>query len=232
MVNDKKELFRYIWAFTLGDGSIHIDKRHSVGNARFSCGQLVEHEDYILWRANILSNVTSVRIHNVHYVTNSRPNNKPLLKTVTSAHPVFTEIHHRMYQNGVKRIDPHHIKWLDWEVLAILYQDDGCLWFSKARKNDEMYRPNVTIATNNFSYGENMMLSKYIYDKLGIHFNPKRKVRKSGIQWILELKRSDMFRFTQGIIPFVKPSFFYKVDLDRMNVSDFYKSDGDIVRSA
>jgi hypothetical protein len=188
VVDDKKELFRYVWAFSLGDGSLHVDKRQKKPNARFSCSQLDIHEDYVMWRANVLSNITTVRVNKEHYISADRPNNKPLLRTVTSTHPTFTELWYRMYHNGVKRIDPHHVKWLDWETLAILYQDDGCMWFSKARKSSKDYRPNITISTHSFTYADNMMLSKNIYEKLGIHFNPKRVTIKSGIKWILQLK--------------------------------------------
>lgn len=222
-VANRKDIYKYIWAFTLGDGSLHKDKRSPKGNARFSSGQLAIHEDYILWRASILQNITSVRITYTEYKTISRPNNKPLLVTQTAAHPKFTEIHNRMYHLTNKVLDPHHLKWLDWEVMSILYQDDGCLWFNKPRQTGQ-YRPNITLSTQSFSYSDNMLLSKHIYELLGINNDVQRRTHRSKISWFIEIKRADIAKFIQGVYPYIQPSFQYKVDLERMNISDYYKT--------
>jgi hypothetical protein len=205
--NDK-ELTKYVWAFTLGDGCLLFGKDKNRPNkdinANFECGQTYEHEDYILWRANILSNITSIYLQLKEKIPY-----KAQIVSKSGRHPFFTTIRSRMYLNGHKVIDPHYLKLLDWETLAILYQDDGSL--SKKPKGINCYT--LEIATNCFSYGEQVLLQRAIKEKTDIlfHIVPCRN-KKNVLQYKLTIAKHDtIVTFLNGVKPFIKPSFGYKL---------------------
>lgn len=209
IVSDKKELTKYVWAFTLGDGCIRIQLNKNRANRdvnyHFECGQIAEHEDYILWRADILSNITSVLLQ--YKVIK---NGKPQIHTQTGRHPFFTTIRTRTYLNNHKVISEHDLKLLDWETLAILYQDDGSL--SKKPVGNTCYT--LSLATDSFSYGDNILLQRAIKEKVDILFRVNKLFSKStgNLYHRLILSRYDTIcRFLDGVSKFIKPSFEYKL---------------------
>jgi len=208
-ITDKKELTKYVWAFTLGDGCLrkdnHKNRPNKAENYHFECGQLAEHEDYILWRADILSNITSAYIQK-----KQRGDSKPMLITRVNRHPFFTTLRKRVYLDGRKVIDPHDLKLLDWETLAILYQDDGCL----SKKNEGQNCYILTISTESFSYGDQVLLQRAIKNKTGILFriNSTRSADKSCLHYRLILGKYSLIKeFLAGIKPYIKDSFKYKL---------------------
>jgi len=206
-ITDKKQLVKYVWAFTIGDGCLmllkSINRPNKNINACFGCNQKAENEDYILWRAGILSNVTSVysQLRNVK-------GGKLQIKTQTNRHPLFTKMRERIYLEGRKVIDPHYLKLLDWEVLAILYQDDGSL--CKKPRGHNCYK--LTLSTESFCYAEQVMLQRAIKDKTDILFSIQHIHTVGGLKYNLTLQKYDLIKqFTDGVKPFIKPSFEYKL---------------------
>lgn len=220
-ISDKKTLTKYIWAFTLGDGCLYLrkdkDRPNADTNAVFDCGQLAIHEDYILWRAEILSNITTLNLQ--------LKKNDVILSTKSNRHPVYTTMRNRIYLEGHKIIDPHYLKLLDWETLAILHQDDGCLSLKDKIRNYFC----ITLSTQSFSYGDNILLQRAIKEKTDILFSVTPiRTQKGETQYRLMLNRQDdIDRFIDGIRKYIKPSFQYKVNNFRMTDSE--KSDGEIV---
>ena len=205
-ITDRKVLTKYAWIFSLGDGCLMSgfskNRPNKNVNAFFGCGQLADNEDYILWRADILSNITSV------YLQCKSKDRRPQIDTITGHHPFFTTLRSRMYLNGHKVVDPHDLKLLDWEALAILYQDDGCL--SKKPKGNNCYT--LSLSTESFSYGEQVMLQRAIKDKTDILFRIGSIRTKGGLHYILVISKYDsIVKFLDGVKPFIKPSFEYKL---------------------
>jgi hypothetical protein len=223
-MNDK-ELTKYIVAFTYGDGSIGYHGK----NCRFGATCIIDNMDYILWRKSILENLTPVLVYE-----NSKdlPNHKRIFKTNSRTHPTYTKIQNRMYHDGRKTIDPHYLKLMDWETLAIFYMDDGSL-----RNVTQTYKENTysnkypNIASMSFNYAENLMLRNCFKDILGIEFNiHKHSTRENGeINYMLCLGGSSRERFYKGIGKYILPSFRYKLD----NSYDVppYQGGEDIVRT-
>lgn len=205
-IQDKKILTKYIWAFSLGDGCLYLrndkNRLNKDNNAQFECSQLSEHEDYVLWRADILSNITSLNIQ--------LKNDGAMLATSSNRHPVYTTMKERIYLNGRKIVEPHYLKLLDWESLAILHQDDGCL----SLKDKKYKHYCLTLSTQSFSYGDNILLQRAIKDKTDILFSVTPIRTKSGeVQYRLMLQRqNDIDKFIDGIRNYVQPSFEYKVE--------------------
>jgi hypothetical protein len=206
-ITDKKVLTKYVSYFTLGDGCLRVQKSlnrpNKNLNAHFECCQVKEHEDYILWRADILSNITSVTVKDREVKIG-----KTQLKTQTQRHPFFTAIRNRLYLNNHKVIDPHTLKLLDWEGLAILYQDDGCL--SKKPSGNNCYT--LTISTESFSYGDNVLLQRAIKDKTDILFRINKTSSNDNIHYRLCLSKYELInQFVDGVSKYIKPSFEYKI---------------------
>jgi hypothetical protein len=159
---DKRTLHKYIYAFVAGDGNIHYpqkNKPHHKVQARMAISHTKDHEDYVLWKKEILENLTNVYLYEKEPV----PPRKGLLTITTARHPIYTAVRERMYLSGRKTLDPHFLTYLDNEVLAIMYQDDGCLKVSEKERT-------VYFGTNAFTFAEQAMLAKAIHQKTGLHF--------------------------------------------------------------
>lgn len=190
----RKELMKYISAFTMGDGGVY----YSGNNCRFVANQIERNRDYIEWRANILRELTDVNLH-----ISEQMGKQPLLCTTTKTHPVYTAVRERLYVDNYKSVDPHYLKLLDWEMLAILYQDDGSIHDDK-RCNAT---PIVRLNTKRLSYGDSWLLKKTIKDRLGIEFNVHRHYHR----YFLSLRAKDYEQFKLNFESFIKPSFSYKL---------------------
>lgn len=223
---DEKTKIKYIVAFLYGDGYIGYHGKE----CRFQANNIIDNIDYILWRKSILENITPVTL-----TTNrdDRQNRKEIVKTFTRTHPIFSRVHQRMYLCGKKVVDPHYLKLLDWETLAIWYMDDGSLRIIKQDYKTKHYESLVpTIATLCFSYAENVMIKNAIKEKLDIEFNINRhSVNKNNeFMYQLVLRRSSFEKFRNNIEKFLTPSFLYKINPnDRLHTTD--SMDEDIVRT-
>jgi hypothetical protein len=193
---DKKELYKYVSAFVMGDGGVY----YSGKNCRYQASKLTANLDYVLWQQSILSEITHV---NVRDVVNLRGDQKPHTYLETRSHPIFTDVRKRVYIDNYKSVDPHYLTLLDWEMLAILYMDDGSLDVDK--RCDAT--PTARLNTKRLSYGDSWLLKKAIKDTLGIEFNVSRHYDR----WFLRLRAKDALTFFNGISPFIVPSFRYKL---------------------
>ncbi len=202
---DKKTITKYIAAFTLGDGGLYVDSKTTKGNARFQANQIIDHKDYVDWRADILRNVTSV---NVKQYIPKKQNEKPILQTSTLTHPDYTRVWERMYINKVKVVDPHYMTLFDAESLAILYQDDGSTNYNL----DGRIYPQVRIYTLSFSYADNDLLRRAIKENIGLDFGVYRyKSNNGNMFWHLRLNTQQYPLFVSKVKPYIQPSFEYKI---------------------
>jgi hypothetical protein len=93
---------------------------------------------------------------------------------------------------------------LDAQALAIIYMADGSCVYDKRSPNA---KPNVTLNTKGFSYGDNWLLKKEIKEKLNLEFN----IQRQNNYWYLRLRSKDFEVFIDMIRGFVTPSFSYKL---------------------
>lgn len=192
----KKDLYRYISAFVMGDGGVY----YSGKNCRMVLNSI--EKDYIMWKKQILENLTSV---NYHVVEDKRTDfdRKPLHVLTTRAHPTYTKVRKRVYTDNYRGIDPHYLKLLDWEVLAILFMDDGSCHKDK-RCNAT---PSVSLNTKRLSYGDSWLLKRAIKDTLGIEFN----VHRHNNRYYLSLRAKDYSKFKDNVSEYVLDCFQYKL---------------------
>jgi hypothetical protein len=204
MRNDKKILY---YAATF-DGGVY----YSGSNARFVMNMREENRDYIEFIQGVLP--TESKIHSVI----QRGNREPLLCLTSKTHPVLTKIRERIYIGNHKVLDPMMLKAMDAEALAIIFMADG-----GSSLDTRFKKPHSEIAlhTKGFSYAENMALSKVIYEKLGI----ETRVCRHGKYWFLRVRTKCHIKFCAAVAPFMKPSFFYKLE----RVAPAFISGDDIV---
>lgn len=227
---NRKDLVKYIHAFTLGDGSLIIDKREIEFNphpkAVFSTVKTEVNKDFIDYAESILKELTEVKV--TYTTPKIGTGTKPYYRLYTRRHPLYTSIRDRMYIDNKKVVDPHYLTLMDWETLAILFMDDGTTWNIKDKKPYGTYDYTCcNICTQSFSYGDNLILAEAIKEKLDIHFYVRHQNLKSGIKYFLELSRKDNQKFSDGVGKYVLPSFYYKIN--KFNMTNSEKSDDDIV---
>lgn len=199
---DKKQIMEAFCWMILGDGSLENSGR---GNYRLAITHSIDHEDYLLWKASIIEQVTSWSINPQKESIGGFPNAKKKLRLRSSAHPWFTKVYERFYAPlGRKSIDPHALKLLGPLGLAILYQDDGSYHYSTDAGH------NVLIHKMCFSKFELEALAKTIVDKFGIIFRINRNKGK-GLGYRLRMRAKDRNKFFNLIEPYIVPSMLYKV---------------------
>lgn len=191
---NKKDLYKYISAFVMGDAGVYYSGKH----CRLVTSSI--NKDYILWKKSILEELTHV---NYHTVLDKRGNRKLLHVLTTRTNPLYTKVRKQVYTDRYRGLSPHYLKLLDWETLAILYMDDGSCYQDK-RCNAT---PKVTINTKRLSYGDSLLLKNTIKKRLNIEFNVNRQKQ----YYLLALRSKDYDIFKQEISPYILESFKYKL---------------------
>ncbi len=200
-------LTKIIAASLLGDGGVYIPPDGSK-NAHYVLRQVEDHKDYIDWMQERIETKVGIRLQ--YYVikpTETMLHPKPVYSLITRVHPFFTKFRERMYPNGHKVVDPHYLTYIDYEFLAIWYQEDGTL----VRRENQSNGYESYLYSLNFSFADNGLLSKAIYEKTGLRWNVHKHHSKGNIYYKLYLSRKDTEKFMLGIEPYIQPSFRYKL---------------------
>ena len=227
---ETKDFTKKIWAFTLGDGGLSptntfnpvkvrklqnpwFDRKK---NSLYYLKQIEEHKDYIDFQANFLEQLTSVTITNQPaYVDKRGYLCKGQYTLRTKTHPKYTTMRNRIYLNNYKCISEHDLHLLDWECMAYFYMDDGWLEIQERLTTETYVR--ASIASHNYTYGDQLMLKQAIKEKLGIEFNIRKHLQKSGeYKYFLQAKKDHAKRFLDGISTYILPSFEYKLFSERV----------------
>ena len=99
------------------------------------------------------------------------------------------------------------LKLMDAEMLAIIFMCDGGSRCYKANRSVN-FSSEITLNTKGFSYGDNLILSKAIYEATGI----RTTINKQNQYRYLRVKSADHLLFVNTIMPYVTPSFRYKIE--------------------
>jgi hypothetical protein len=198
-----KELMKRLYYFSTFDGGIYL-VANSV-NPRFIINMKKENLDFVkkiestLLDFGIGCSITDRKDYNTDGFTR-----QPQVRLESKNHPKLATIRDRIYIEGKKVIDPHILTMMDAEALAIIFMADGSRVQDKRSPNA---KPNYTLCTKGFSYGDNWLLKKAIKDKLDIEFN----INRQNNFWYLRLRAKDAEKFEQTVSPFVLSSFNYKL---------------------
>lgn len=202
---NKKELLKYIVAFTIGDGFLSRVTKNT--NSHYVCEQREDRKEFLDFQKKVLSNIS-----NVTEFTDKRPNKKN--KTVgirTSVHELFTKVRSRLYNNNGKRIlDPHYLKLIDEEALALIYMADG---YTRIIERKSGYRyVRVKISTHSYSYYDNVAFKNYIEEKFDIKFKVQmeKDKRYNSIYYYLLASKEEAIKFLKLTDPYKLKCFEYK----------------------
>ncbi|GAA5500438.1 hypothetical protein Dxin01_00159 [Deinococcus xinjiangensis] len=204
VITDKKELYKLIAFLVMGDGGVY--KQTDTGNARFVMVQREDHLDFLGYAQEILDNSVGTRIKHVDrsMETDMRRANQYRLESKT--HPIMTQMRDRIYVGNYKSLDPHYLKALDYESLAILYMSDGSL-SEQMRHGSVNPSHSIRLCLKRLSYGDLWLLKKALRDNLGLEWN----VNKCGKYFELRLRTKDVAAFVAGISQYIVPSYRYKL---------------------
>lgn len=192
---DKKQLYKLVETFITGDGGVY----YSGKNCRYVRNQLDEHSDFINFQAEILSEITEVRIKGVK----QRGNRKPLVNLMTKTHPIYTTMRDRVYYGNYKSISSHFLKIIDWESLAYLFQDDGSNHLYQKDGNSYL---DITLNLKRLSYGDQFLFKKVLKERFDLEFNIV-----GNKYHFLRLRTKDHTKFLNGVEKYIFPSFEYKL---------------------
>ena len=221
IISDKKELMKLCSFIVMGDGGVYYSSKGG-GNCGFIMNMKKSNIDYVELCSDILSNVTSTKISDRTMSNNDGCNRQPQVTLTTPKHPFFTKLRERIYTDKYKGIDPHALKLLDFEALSFLYMSDGSM-VDHIKKGNSPSRWAVTLNVKRLSYGDQLLLKKSIKEKLDLEFN----INRNGKYYYLVLRSKDIYKFMEGIRPYITPSFSYKI-LDEMPLNNKIEG-GDIV---
>lgn len=202
---DKKELTKLVSYFIMGDGGAYIQKQ----NAKFIMNMKAENKDYIDWVDRVFNEFVGTKQYERGDYNTDGFKRAPQIRLETNTHPFITTIRDRIYTDGYKGIDPHALKLLDWEAMAILYMCDGCLHEERPNEKKGLKNSswNLTLNMKRLSYGDQLLLKQAIRDRLGVEFN----VNRHGKYYYMRLRSRDVEKFCVGVLPYMKDSFSYKI---------------------
>ncbi len=121
-MNDLKNCIKRLYYFAMFDGSLEVK---SSTAARLRIVQTEDKLDYLLYVGATLEALKIGYSINPKSNASGFKNSKPQIILSTSQHPKLLKIRNRLYLNGRKVLDPHLIKFLDAEALAIMFMADG-----------------------------------------------------------------------------------------------------------
>jgi len=205
---DPKQLTKLTSYMATFDGGIYVPhkkKLDSKVNCQFIMQMRKENEDYLLWVKEVLENITSVRIKERPDYNSDGFVRKPQMRLESNRHPYFTRLRDRIYIYNHKVIDPHMLKLMDEEALAIIFMCDGGTSLDTRHKNPHAA---IRLHTKGFSYADNMALSKAIYDKTGVI----TRVNRHGKYYYLNVATKSHKRFYEAVKPHMVKSFDYKFE--------------------
>ncbi|MCP8305325.1 MAG: hypothetical protein H3Z50_07685, partial [archaeon] len=204
---DKKQITKLLSYMATFDGGLYIvnrnDRPMKINNAMFIMNMREENRDYVEWVASIISEITGVKVTDRSDYNTDSCKRQPQLRLFSQRHPQLTILRNRIYTPDNKKvIDPHMLKLMDAEALAIIFMTDGGSYLNKGKY------PEISLHTKAFSYQDNMALSKAIYDKLSI----RSTVNRQKNYYFIRIKSKDVQLFVDTVIPHVLPSFRYKLE--------------------
>lgn len=200
---DAKNIVKLVSYMTMADGGIYQSPQSKY--PYFAMNMVNDNMDYILWCQEILSTITKTTL----YDRKVEGNRRPQTRLQTSSHPFFEPIRNRIYIDGYRGIDPHTLKLMDAEALAILYMCDGSLFVEQPNPAKGLVNPsfNVTLNLKRLSYGDQLLLKKTLKDVFDLEWNIQRQYQ----YYYLRLRTKDVEKFMDIVRLHIQPSFHYKL---------------------
>lgn len=188
----------------LGDASIIPHSKSPTGQCYMQLKHSLKQKDYALYKAELLRQLTSVKVYEGVAATDKRTGKQyEWIRVVTKTHPLYTRLRERFYPSGHKVVDMTWSEKLDERGLALWYFDDGT-WAPS-----QCY-----IYTLGFSEPENRFLAGMVWKKFQIHAD----VRKwHGGKWTLYIPTKSHQRLREIVAPYASLTrMIYKLPNERL----------------
>jgi hypothetical protein len=198
-----KDLNKRLYAYAMFDG--HLGYFGGSINACLVVNMLEKHRDYL---DNVIKTLEEVpvgyKLSEPEIYTKDGFNRQQQLRLQSRNHPILTKIANRIYIEGHKVVDPHMLKFMDEEMLAIAFMADGSRYQDKRWANS---KPSYRLHLNNLCYGDLMLIKKSLKETFGLELN----TRKKGDRYDLAVPANSSDLFEEIVSDFVLPSFQYKL---------------------
>ncbi len=187
----------YVFGAVLGDDSLVL--RSASINGYLKTIQSVAHQDYLIWKYEIMKDHTlmspklvgSRRKDRIHWG----------VRFHTRATPDLTVCYRLCYPNGRKTVSNAWLNQLTAFSLAVWYMDDGS--YAQGRDFCMLY-------TGAFTYREQRLLQRYLHERWRI---TDFVIQRNRQQWCLRFTRRGTQQLLAVIEPFIPliPSMEYKL---------------------
>lgn len=205
----RNEIKSAIIGMIIGDGCLskHKGKKGKVGgNAYFQMKHCKAQYDYMLWKKEILENVSKCKI----WKNDSKKDGKvyEAYRLYSRANPTYTKLYSRFYKYpGRKSIDEYLVKMITPLALAIMYMDDGCC----GKEAPKYYiKETFYLCLDNYDYANLFLIKKSLKIKFDLDWNINKTSRK---YYQLRLLNKHNEKFIEIIKPYVEqvPCMIYKL---------------------
>ena len=195
----------------LGDGGLRITKRSK--NAHFYERHCEKQKSYLEWKRDLLQPFVPRKLDKEvggkHIISGMDCVVQDSYKMTSIVHSYLTELWLLFYKGNGNKIVPNDIeKYLNLFVIAVWVCDDGSLTWNNIKRS---YR--IDIHTENFSYEENVLLSRC----MSVFFKGNIKIYsrkyRSGTKYYLSLAgKNEVHDFCTLLKSFVPDCMKYKFD--------------------
>jgi hypothetical protein len=198
----------YILGSLLGDMSIvkkgpqhRLSISHSVKQREY-----IEHQKAILGELALndiqetVSKAHKIKINNREIRTIKETH---CLLLQSKVHPYFTKLRTRLYPNNRKMLCRWWLNQLTERSLAYWIMDDGA-----ANYADNSYT--IIISSYSFTYGEHLLLQRFLKQKFNLNVNLQKVDRGNGYVFRFNVENSKKLR--DLIKPYVLDCMLYKID--------------------
>jgi recombination protein RecA len=183
----------------IGDGCLSKHQKKKTHNAYFQMTHCDAQYEYMLWKKDILENISKCNIWKNDKKTKDKTYG--MYRLYSRANPFYTKLYNRFYMYGKKSVDEYLVKMITPLALAIMYMDDGC--FGKGR--DAFY-----LCLDNFDYANLFLIKKSLKIKFDLDWNINKTSRRF---YMLRLLKKHNQRFVDIIYPYIiqVPCMHYKL---------------------
>ena len=190
----------------LGDGC--ISHRKGRKEAYFQMSHCERQYDYLIWKKQILDNITDSSICKTQKTLNGNVYKGYHLST--KQHPTFTKLYRRFYYNKIKVVDEYIVKKINPLAFAIWFMDDGTTAKTEKGRDNSFF-----LCTQNFDYANQLLLKKSLKIKYDLDWNTNKanKQKDGSYNYRLRLAGRHNKKFADIVRSYLVPSMLYKLDL-------------------
>lgn len=197
---------------TLGDGSLR--KREHDTFPIFDTTHTIKQKQYAEHKANKLREA-GLTIVSKEYAGTGKNVGRQYYRVYSHQHPINHTAYKYLYNSGRKAIDRHVLRILDAESFAYLFLDDGgpstanySLDRTSKRIYERRFATRYSIATQSFTYDENILLIAWMKEKLNIIGRVYQEKNGHCLIYIHGIENMD--KLSALVIPYATKDMLYK----------------------